>query len=224
MNAATCADTVPPLVALGATVTLQSRTGCRELALADLFLKPYQTKAKPDELLTAICFPKLPPDARSAFIKLGRRNALSISRMSVAAMLRVGRRWQNHRGAHRARRGVPDVAAGAEAEQMLLGEKPTARLFAAAGQKVSEEMIKVTGRRWSTEYKEPVLAVLVRRALEQCAGATTPKLPSDATFPLTPALSLGERELSASIFDQARRTPFAARLPQSPSPQGRGPG
>ncbi len=29
-------------------------------------------------------------------------------------------------------------------------------------------MISFTGRRWSTEYKEPVIAVLVRRALEQC--------------------------------------------------------
>ena len=31
-------------------------------------------------------------------------------------------------------------------------------------------MIKATGRRWSTEYKEPVIAVLVRRALEQCVS------------------------------------------------------
>jgi len=44
MNAAACADTVPPLVALGAIVTLQSKGGTRELALADLFLKPYQTQ------------------------------------------------------------------------------------------------------------------------------------------------------------------------------------
>src|ERR1039457_1616993 len=58
MNAATCADTVPPLIALGATVTLQSQGGLRELALVNLFLKPYQTKATPKELLTAIRFPK----------------------------------------------------------------------------------------------------------------------------------------------------------------------
>jgi hypothetical protein len=30
-------------------------------------------------------------------------------------------------------------------------------------------MVEATGRRWSSEYKEPVLAVLVRRALEACA-------------------------------------------------------
>ena len=65
MNAAACADTVPPLIALGATVTLQSKAGRRELALADLFVKPYQTKARPEELLTAVRFPKL-PRARTA--------------------------------------------------------------------------------------------------------------------------------------------------------------
>src|ERR1039457_1958323 len=34
MNAAACADTVSPLIALGATVTLQSKEGRREMALA----------------------------------------------------------------------------------------------------------------------------------------------------------------------------------------------
>jgi len=170
MNAAACADTVPPLIALGATVTLQSKAESRELALADLFLKPYQTKAKPDELLTAIRFPKLSPGARSAFIKLGRRNALSISRLTVAAILEVG---QDGRIADA--RIVPGAAFPtwqrvAEAERMLIGEKPGERLFAAAGKKVSEEMIKATGRRWSTEYKEPVITVLVRRALEECVS------------------------------------------------------
>ena len=170
MNAAACADTVPPLIALGATVTLQSKTGRRDLALADLFVKPYQTKAKADELLTAIRFPKLGLGTHSAFIKLGRRNALSISRLSVSAILE---RREDGRIAEA--RIVPGAAFPTwqrvtEAERMLVGEKPGEKLFAAAGQKVSEEMIKATGRRWSTEYKEPVIAVLVRRALETCAS------------------------------------------------------
>jgi xanthine dehydrogenase iron-sulfur cluster and FAD-binding subunit A len=168
MNAAACADTVPPLIALGATVTLQSQLARRELPLADLFLKPYQTKARADELLTAVQFPKLSLGARSAFLKLGRRNALAISRLSVAVVLDVG-----EDGKITGARIVPGAAFRTwqrvtAAEQMLLGEKPAKKLFAAAGQRVSEEMIKATGRRWSTEYKEPVIAVLVRRALEAC--------------------------------------------------------
>jgi xanthine dehydrogenase iron-sulfur cluster and FAD-binding subunit A len=185
MNAAACADTVPPLMALGATITLQSSTGSRELPLGDLFLKPYQTWANPDELLTAIRFPLLPATARSAFIKLGRRNALSISRLSVAAILEI-----SDDGRIAAARLVPGAAFPiwrrvTAAEQMLIGERPVAALFAAAGRKVAEEMIKETGRRWSTEYKEPVLAVLVRRALEQCAFArvSPPAAPPAAATP-----------------------------------------
>ena len=207
MNAAACADTVPPLVALGAAVTLQSNGGTRELALADLFLKPYQTQARPDELLTGIRFPKLPVDARSAFIKLGRRNALSISRMSVAAVLQVGGDGRVAQACIVPGAAFPTWKRVPEAEQMLLGEKPSEKLFAAAGQKVSEEMIKVTGRRWSTEYKEPVIAVLVRRALEDCAKveSAVPNAPSRRLRPATVGASapgsgaLGKARPSAPI-------------------------
>jgi xanthine dehydrogenase iron-sulfur cluster and FAD-binding subunit A len=187
MNAAACADTVPPLIALGAEVTLQSKAGCRDMELASLFVKPYQTRARPDELLTGIRFRKLPPNARSAFIKLGRRNALSISRLSVAAIVQL-----DTHGKIADARIVPGAAFPTwkrvtEAEQMLLGEKPGEKLFAAAGWKVSEQMIKETGRRWSTEYKEPVIAVLVRRALEQCALAAPASTPADSLISKQPS-------------------------------------
>ena len=169
MNAATCADTVPPLITLGATVTLQSQKGSRTINLVDLFIKPYQTRAQNDDLLTEIRFPKLASKAKSAFIKLGRRNALAISRLSAATVLQFGddSRITDARIVPGA--ALPTWERISEAEQLLLGEKPSSKLFAAAGKKVSDVMIARTGRRWSTEYKEPVIAVLVRRALEQCA-------------------------------------------------------
>ncbi len=199
MNAATCADTVPPLVALDATVTLQSRAGCRELLLADLFVKPYQTKAKADELLTAVSFHKLGPKTRSAFLKLGRRNALAISRLSVAAVLEVGEDGNIAEARIVPGAAFPTWRRVTEAEQMLIGEKPGEKLFAAAGRKVSAAMIKVTGRRWSTEYKEPVIAVLVRRALEACA--------SKVGQCVSPALRTGE----SGNTGQAGRTALLSR-------------
>ncbi|HVP40203.1 MAG TPA: xanthine dehydrogenase family protein subunit M [Candidatus Saccharimonadales bacterium] len=168
MNAATCADTVPPLVALGARLTLRSAGGSRELDIADFFERPYVTRARPDELLVAIEFPALPPCARSAFVKLGRRNALSIARLSVAAVVD-----RDASGRITDARIVPGAALpvwkrAREAEAMLVGQAPSEALFAAAGRRTAELMIGETGRRWSSEYKEPVLAVLVRRALEAC--------------------------------------------------------
>ncbi|MCX6122074.1 MAG: xanthine dehydrogenase family protein subunit M [Ignavibacteriales bacterium] len=168
MNAATCADTIPPLMALGATAKLQSIEGERNVPLIDFFVKPYQTIAAKNELLTEVRFPKLLNLMKSAFIKLGRRNALAISRLSVAAILQ-----KNDNGLIKEARIVPGAAFPKwqrmiEAEKILIGQKPTKELFAEAGQKVSEVMISFTGKRWSTEYKEPVIAVLVRRALERC--------------------------------------------------------
>jgi CO/xanthine dehydrogenase FAD-binding subunit len=168
MNAATCADTVPPLVALGASLTLRSVRSSRDVDIAGFFEKPYKTRAREDEVLVSIAFPALPPTARSAFVKLGRRNAVSIARLSVAAVLA-----RDPQGTITDARIVPGAALPVwgritGAESMLIGERPSATLFAAAGQKTSDAMIEMTGRRWSTEYKGPVLAVLVRRALEAC--------------------------------------------------------
>jgi CO/xanthine dehydrogenase FAD-binding subunit len=168
MNAAACADTVPPLIALDAEITLQSKVGVRTMNLADLFVKPYHTRANPDDILTEIRFAKLSSNATSTFIKLGRRNAVSISRLSVAVILA-----RNEAGIITDAHIVPGAAFPVwrritEAEQMLVGEKPSTELFRAVGSKVSAVMITETGRRWSTEYKEPVVEVLVRRGLEKC--------------------------------------------------------
>ncbi|MCX6132852.1 MAG: xanthine dehydrogenase family protein subunit M [Ignavibacteriales bacterium] len=168
MNGAACADTLPPLVALGASVTLQSSTGSREVMLSEFFAKPYVTIAESGEILVEVRFPKLPPGARSSFVKLGRRNALSISRLSVAAIL-----VRDQSGLITDARIVPGAALPkwqrvSEAESLLIGQKPSRDIFAEAGKKVSEVMISFSGRRWSTEYKEPVIAVLVRRTLEGC--------------------------------------------------------
>ncbi|HTP13164.1 MAG TPA: xanthine dehydrogenase family protein subunit M, partial [Bacteroidota bacterium] len=139
--------------------------------IADFFVKPYVTVARRDEILAEIRFQKPGDGVRGAFVKLGRRNAVSIARLSVAAILRFG-----STGDIREARIVPGAAFPSwkrvnEAEDLLMGQKPSKRIFEAAGKQVSEVMISVTGRRWSTEYKEPVIAVLVRRALEQCSDA-----------------------------------------------------
>lgn len=169
MNAATCADTVPALIALGARVTLVSQNGARQIDLADLFVKPYQTKASAGEILTEIQFRAVPKNFKSSFIKLGRRNALAISRLSVAAMIAGGKNGEIEEARIVPGAALPVWRRVSEAEEILTGSKPSTGLFAAAGKKVSDLMISQTGRRWSTEYKEPVIAVLVRRALENCA-------------------------------------------------------
>lgn len=197
MNAAPCADAVPPLIALDAIVSLRSAGGSREMSLADLFLKPYRTKAAAGELLTGIRFEALPSGSRSSFLKLGRRNAVSISRLSVAAVMQLDDQGRITDARIAPGSVFPTWRRIASAERILMGEKPSVRVFEAAGREVAAEMIRQTGRRWSTEYKEPVVAALVRRALEACSAdsplltETSQRKDGSDTMRRPPVLSAG---------------------------------
>ena len=58
----------------------------------------------------------------------------------------------------------------ATAEALLVGRAPTRQLFEAAGVEVSDEMIRRTGVRWSTEYKQPAVSAVVCDALTGAMG------------------------------------------------------
>jgi carbon-monoxide dehydrogenase medium subunit/xanthine dehydrogenase FAD-binding subunit len=168
-NASPCADTVPPLLALGAELVLSSAAGQRRVPMDQAITAPYRTVLADDEILTDIRFAALGERARGVFVKLGRRRALSVSRMSMAVILarRDDGRLQDVRIA--AGSVTPTAQRFSEVETMLEGQVATADLFAAAGAAIASEMIRVTGRRWSTPYKEPVVAALLTRALERVA-------------------------------------------------------
>lgn len=165
LNASPAADTVPVLVALDAVLTFKSLTGEREVPITDIYVKPYKTNVRPDELLTEVAFKRLSPTATSAFIKLGRRNALAISRMNVAVILDTDANGNISELRIAAGSTTPKPGRTRTAEAVLIGQQPTEELINEAAKKVSEEMIAITGYRWSTEYKEPVIEALVRRAI-----------------------------------------------------------
>ena len=59
------------------------------------------------------------------------------------------------------------------AEELLIGKEPTEELFAEAAQEVAQEMIRRTGVRWSTAYKEPALIAVVQQTLQQAWESAT---------------------------------------------------
>jgi CO/xanthine dehydrogenase FAD-binding subunit len=169
-NAAACADSLPALVCLNATVTYQTLAGSETLPVGEFVLAPNHTRLPAGGLLTALTYLPPEPGTRHAFLKLGRRNALAISRLTVAALGRLGAD-----GCVSEVRLVPGAAAPqvmryGMAEEMLLGTHPSRALCEEAGRAAAEQMITLAGRRWSAEYKEPALAALVARALWMVVG------------------------------------------------------
>ncbi len=163
-NAAACADTLGPLVAFEAEVVLASQAGERVVPVADLVEEPYQTIIRQDELLRHFRLPLPAEGTFSSFQKIGRRQAAAITRISLVLAARVSQGKVEHikivPGS-----AIPVPEPLTALEKRIKGQKieeiDSRELSALAG----EEMVKITGERWSTPYKKPALTTLVRRAL-----------------------------------------------------------
>lgn len=86
-TASPAGDTLPPLFALDAVVELASRQGTRRMPLADCLLGPGRTALAPGEIVAAVLVSPPARDAIQHFEKVGRRNALAIAVVSLAAVI-----------------------------------------------------------------------------------------------------------------------------------------
>ncbi len=161
-NASPAADTAPPLLALDASVKLRSPDGERIVPLAEFFLGPEQTVAKPDEVLTEVIIPL--QEGSSAFIKLGRRKAFTLSVTSVAAFTRVkDGRFEEVRVALGAVSPTPMRAR--KVEEALKGKEVNEENIEKAAEAVKEECCPITDVRASAEYRTEMSYVLTKRVL-----------------------------------------------------------
>jgi carbon-monoxide dehydrogenase medium subunit/xanthine dehydrogenase FAD-binding subunit len=170
-NGSPAADTVTPLVAMEATAHVKSVSGERFVPVEALYERGGTMALAPDEIVTEFVFPSF-ADWQTTFLKVGRRKALAISRMNIAAALKT--KDGTITGARLAPGCVFRTPGRVKtAEQLLIGQTPSKELFQQAGRLAAEEMIRRTGVRWSTEYKKPVLETLTERGLMHAAGLDT---------------------------------------------------
>jgi CO/xanthine dehydrogenase FAD-binding subunit len=174
VNASPAADTLPPLMILNAVAKVATKEGEREVPLQQVFEGPYQTNLKPHEILVRITFQKLPPDAMTSFVRLARREAMAIARMSVALLLQMEKgndRIRDIRVSLGAVTPTPRRLSGVEV--FLKGKSPGEVTLKMVSKKVSEEMVKQAGVRPSTSYKSPVVEALFMRAFREALGSET---------------------------------------------------
>jgi len=80
--ASPAADIAPPLLALDAVAVAAGAAGTREIPLSNFFLAPKKNCLTADEIVVKILIPK--KNYRSAFCKVGKRNALAVSSVNMA--------------------------------------------------------------------------------------------------------------------------------------------
>lgn len=180
-------DTITPLRALGASVTLASLDGERTLPLAQFYTGLRRTVMRPDELLTGISFPALAANERGIFLKLGLRRAQAISVVNAAVVLAFDGNIVT-RAAIALGSVAPTIIQTPVAEQYLIGKALTAETIAEAARLAAATPTPIDDVRSTAAYRSEMVRVLVARALKRLAAHTE----ADG-YPRHPAMLWGER-------------------------------
>lgn len=157
-------DTITPLIALDASVTLQSVRGSRLVRLRDFYTGVRRTAMAPDELLTHVSFSPLGEDERGMFLKLGLRRAQAISVVNVAVIVR-----QEDGLIANARVALgsvaPTVVHALKAETYLVGRALDDATIAEAAALAEQAARPIGDVRGPASYRRGMVTSLVGRAL-----------------------------------------------------------
>ncbi|MEW6507760.1 MAG: FAD binding domain-containing protein [Bacteroidota bacterium] len=156
INNAPCADSVAPLLVYDAEIKIISFTSEKIMKLQDFLVKSYATRLKHDEVVTQIMIPVPSRKYKGDFYKLGRRRAVSISRISLAVLLDLSDGIINElRIASGAVTPIGTRFYDVElfAKGMVLNDESMKEIAIRLG----ERILDTSGVRWSSEYKIPVV-------------------------------------------------------------------
>ncbi|MCZ7571856.1 MAG: FAD binding domain-containing protein [Ardenticatenaceae bacterium] len=165
-------DTITPLMALGAAVTLTSAArGPRTVPLAQFYRGVRETELQPDEMLVDIIVPLLDRNQRGTFLKLALRQAQAISVVNVAVVLTGAgdpdEPFQLPVSDVRIAMGsvAPTIIRAPAAERELVGSHLTEREISGAAALAAEAAAPIDDVRSPARYRSQMIRVLTARAL-----------------------------------------------------------
>lgn len=163
-NASPAADTAPPLLVLNAKVKVRSINKQRLVPLQEFFMGPGKTTLTPEEILTEVQIPLIKPTGNSYFIKFGRRNAFTLSIVSVATLVKVENGvFDDIRIALGS--VAPTPIRASKAEEHLIGHKVNEQVIDDGVNVVANEVKPISDVRASAEYRRDMAYVLTKRAI-----------------------------------------------------------
>ena len=166
-NASPAADLATPLLVLDADLSLVSQKKKRVVALKEFFKGPGQTLLQPGEMIKEISFPI--PKGKTAFVKLGRRKALTLSVVNAAVRLEVNRKkCQEVRIALGSVAPIPLRCP--KAEGLLTDQEVSRDLIEQCASEAMAASSPIDDQRASAWYRKKAGVAVVARALAKAAG------------------------------------------------------
>jgi len=175
-------DTITPLMALDASVTLQSTNCTRTIPLKDFYIGVRKTVMQPDEMLVDISFPAMKTTQRGTFIKIALRRAQAISIVDTAIILDfeadLVKSASITLGAV-----APTIIHATEAEAYLSGRQLTDEVIEEAARLTMNASKPIDDIRGSAAYRHEMVRVSAKRGLRSLLnGEEQVGMPRDAVL------------------------------------------
>ncbi len=162
-NGSPAADSVPGLIAAGATVTVTGPSGTRDVAVQDIPKGPGKTNLKAGEVISALTLPARGKNAGDAYLRFIPRTEMDIAVVGVAVSLRLdGDKVAEARVALGA--VAPTVLLSDACAKAIVGTTLDAKALDALGAAASGECNPISDKRGTKEFRIEVAGVLARRA------------------------------------------------------------
>jgi len=163
-------DLIPIFLTLNANVGLTSKKSHREITLEEFIRGKRTTALMSNELLAEVSFPELRPDSWCTFDKVGRRERVIISLVSLACTLTLNRKSGTiadvRLALNRVKGKTPERAF--ETEKSLLGGPIDESQLDDACKTLESELHLTSDFRASAEYRTRVAQNLLRNSLKHC--------------------------------------------------------
>jgi aerobic carbon-monoxide dehydrogenase medium subunit len=151
-------------LALDAEFVVRSKLGERVIPAAEWFEGYLTTSRRPDELLVEVRFPTAGPGTGISFQEVARRHG-DFAIVGLAASLTLSDGAISD--ARLAFAGISDVPVrAAEAENLLVGERPSAELFDEAARRATDDIDPPADLHGTSAYRKKVAAAMARRGLQ----------------------------------------------------------
>jgi carbon-monoxide dehydrogenase medium subunit len=205
-------DTITPLMALGASVTLASKRGERKVPLKKFYTGVRKNVMEADEMLVDISFPALTESRRGTFIKLALRRAQAISLVNVAVVLDLSKAGTVREAVITLGAVAPTIIHAPKAEKFLEGKKLNDKNIAEAALLTMKTAKPIDDVRGSASYRSEMTRVITARALTALRDGTEQK-----GMPKKPILLWGEEQKAENRkqkADSGRQKVEAQKFPE----------
>jgi len=163
-NAVPSADSIPALIALGATANIEGPDGSRQVAVEDFCTGPSKNVLKTGELLVSLSIPAPAANSGARYLRFIPRNEMDIAVAGVGVSVELDN--GNFKSARLALAAVGPTPLFVKAVGAALAGKPANdETIAAAGQIAKDAATPITDMRGTVEYRKHLCDVLTRRAL-----------------------------------------------------------